>query len=359
MIDGTAGRSFLCEWFSIARSCRGRVSTRGGLFAAFASLLSVIVHATPVLAGDGVREINQTCAVQTGCFPGDSAGFPVLIGSLAGGRAFRLTSDLVLATATVDAIVIGVSDVDLDLAGFSIRGPVSCSGDPIVCTPATGSGAGVSSSGLSNGVAVHGGSVVGMGVGVSLGNRAVARELRVRSNRLEGVKALGDARIESVIAFQNGNTGISLQSGLVSGNVSQGNGKVGIFFSGSNGTTATARNNVVRANETNGIQAGSTLLASGNVATLNAGDGIAGGIGSQIESNIASSNSGDGIQVAGESAILDNVVRVNSEFGLRATGNRLTYRGNAINGNVAGTVTLVAPAVNQGANACNGVASCP
>ena len=30
-------------------------------------------------ASDGVLEINQTCATQTGCFPGDSAGFPVTL----------------------------------------------------------------------------------------------------------------------------------------------------------------------------------------------------------------------------------------------------------------------------------------
>ncbi|MBK7951789.1 MAG: right-handed parallel beta-helix repeat-containing protein [Deltaproteobacteria bacterium] len=358
MIDGAAKRSFMCEWVSIVRSRRGSVATCGGLFAVGALLLSAIIHAPPARAGDGVREINQTCAVQTGCFSGDAAGFPVTIGGSAG-RAFRLTSDLLLATATVDAISISASDVDLDLAGFSIRGPVSCSGDPIDCTPSSASGVGVSNSGLFNGVSVHGGSVVGMGVGVSLGNRAVVRELRVRSNSLEGVKALGDAKVESVLSYQNGNAGISISSGTVSGSISQDNGKAGLFYSGSAGTTGTARNNAVRANEDSGILALGTLLASGNVSTLNAGDGITGRIGSQVESNIASGNSGDGIQVSSESAILDNVVRANTGFGLRATGNRLAYRGNTINGNAAGTVSVVAPAVNQGANACNGVASCP
>ena len=33
----------------------------------------------PAIASDGVLEINQTCAVQTGCFSGDVAGFPVTI----------------------------------------------------------------------------------------------------------------------------------------------------------------------------------------------------------------------------------------------------------------------------------------
>jgi len=33
----------------------------------------------PALASGGVLEINQSCAVNTGCFTGDSAGFPVEI----------------------------------------------------------------------------------------------------------------------------------------------------------------------------------------------------------------------------------------------------------------------------------------
>ena len=42
-------------------------------------VLLFLVLATPALASDGVLEINQTCAVQTGCFTGDTAGFPVTI----------------------------------------------------------------------------------------------------------------------------------------------------------------------------------------------------------------------------------------------------------------------------------------
>ncbi|MDG2051443.1 MAG: hypothetical protein P8M78_14920 [Myxococcota bacterium] len=34
---------------------------------------------SPALAVDGVLEINQACAVNTGCFSGDAAGLPVTI----------------------------------------------------------------------------------------------------------------------------------------------------------------------------------------------------------------------------------------------------------------------------------------
>ncbi len=54
------------------------------------SLTLILALATSAFATDGVLEINQTCAVQTGCFAGDTAGFPVEI-DVAG--SYRLTSN--------------------------------------------------------------------------------------------------------------------------------------------------------------------------------------------------------------------------------------------------------------------------
>jgi hypothetical protein len=42
-------------------------------------LLSLVFISASVTAADGRYEINQTCAEQTGCFPGDSPGFPITI----------------------------------------------------------------------------------------------------------------------------------------------------------------------------------------------------------------------------------------------------------------------------------------
>ena len=39
----------------------------------------LLTVAAPALAVDGVLEVNQTCAVETGCFAGDTAGFPVTV----------------------------------------------------------------------------------------------------------------------------------------------------------------------------------------------------------------------------------------------------------------------------------------
>ncbi len=89
------------------------------------SLLTLIL-ATPAFATDGVLEINQTCAVQTGCFAGDTAGLPVTI-TTAG--SYRLTSDLVVPSG--QAILCPFStcpdDVSIDLNGFTIDGTGSIS----------------------------------------------------------------------------------------------------------------------------------------------------------------------------------------------------------------------------------------
>lgn len=305
-------------------------------------------------ASDGIREISQTCAVATGCFTGDTPGFPVTITGAAG-RSYRLTSDLQIAATTTTGIEISASDVELDLAGFSIRGPFVCSGNPAVCTPSSGSGAGIASSAPFEGVRVHDGSVVGMHTGISLGSGATLSEVRVRSNRLDGAKALGDARFDHVVAYQNGGTGLSIGGGSVVDCIAHGNGGGGIDLGSA---SAIAKGNAVRANGSTGIGGSGPALVSGNVATAN-GDGIVVGAGSEIVGNVASSNGRHGIGVDGESSVRSNTVRANTGFGLKADGTRNSYRGNTFSANVGGSVSASSPIADQGANACDGVASCP
>lgn len=88
-------------------------------------------------ASDGVLEINQTCAVQTGCFAGDTAGLPVTISA---SGSYRLTSNLVVPDENTDGIVVDTENVSIDLAGFEIRGVVVCSEPPIACLPNAGTG---------------------------------------------------------------------------------------------------------------------------------------------------------------------------------------------------------------------------
>ncbi len=46
------------------------------IFPGLFSGLMVFCMAAPAEAVDGVFEINQTCAENTGCFTGDESGFP-------------------------------------------------------------------------------------------------------------------------------------------------------------------------------------------------------------------------------------------------------------------------------------------
>lgn len=122
----------------------------------------------PAQASDGVLEINQTCAIQTGCFAGDSAGLPVTI---AASGSYRLTSNLAIPNENTDGIQINADDVSIDLNGHAIQGPVTCAGTPLACVPDTGTGRGVFDNvSTRRGSSVKNGAISGMGsTGISLG----------------------------------------------------------------------------------------------------------------------------------------------------------------------------------------------
>ena len=223
--------------------------------------------AGPGFASDGVLEINQTCAVNTGCFSGDAAGFPVTI-SLTG-RSFVLTSRLFVPDANTDVIVVNVPSVSIDLNGFEIDGPVTCAGDPLVCTPSSGTGSGVevvSGSG-DFGASVKNGSIIGMGnYGVFLGDQAEVTNLRVRSNRLIGIFVGIGSTVSGNTAHNNGNTGILTSSGsIVSSNTAHNNGGNGIFAT----SGSTIQRNTVRGNAFSGLLIGGDATYRENTITAN------------------------------------------------------------------------------------------
>ena len=296
------------------------------------------------LAGDGVLEINQTCAVQTGCFAGDTAGLPVTITA---SGSYRLTSNLSVPNENTDGILVSTSSVSIDLAGFEIAGPVVCSGSPLICAPAAGTGSGVErTSALNRGLSVQNGSITGMGAyGVLLGEQAEVTNLRVRSNRLDGIFAGNGSTISGNTAFQNGDDGISTSNGsTVSGNTAYQNGNDGIFAS--NGSTV-----------------------SGNTAFQNGNDGIDGTTGCTIIGNSAYNNGDatspsldDGIECSWGCIVRANSVRANSGSGL-ALSIDSAYSDNVVADNATGTVTGPGSANGRGGNYCAGTgvvsAFCP
>ncbi len=271
-------------------------------------LLLFLALALPAFASDGVLEINQTCAVNTGCFAGDAAGLPVTITA---SGSYRLTSNLVVPNENTSGIQLTSDNVSIDLAGFEIRGPVVCSGTPLVCTPSSGLGSGVQGSRNQSGTSVRNGSIRGMGLsGLFLGVQAEVKNVRVRSNGRCGID--------------------TSESSIISGNTAYQNGIAGIC-----------------------AKAGSTV--SGNAAYQNGSDGIDGSSGSTILGNTANENGGDGISASSGSTVLGNTVRLNTGFGLNLVSPS-GYRENVISNNTAGTVF---GGVNAGNNVCNGLLTCP
>lgn len=256
--------------------------------------LLTLTLALPVFATDGVLEINQTCAVQTGCFFQDTAGFPVTINGAAG-RSYRLTSDLTVDENTT-AIFITASDVGIDLNNFSIVGPVTCSGTPLTCTHPQSTGIGVKAADATRrGISVKNGSITGMGdAGVSLGEQAEVTNLRVRWNSGSGINVITGSTVSGSVATRNGGIGISGNTGSTfSGNTASQNGSTGIHASGS--------------------------TVSGNTVYQNGGSGIVGFFGSTVSGNTAFSNGTDGIFASGGSIVSDNSARQNGRNGIQGT----------------------------------------
>jgi hypothetical protein len=227
-------------------------------------LTLILALATPAFAVDGVLEINQTCAVQTGCFAGDTAGFPVTVGTT--GASVRLTGNLTVSDENTTAIQIVADSVTLDLNGFSVIGTTVCSDTPVVSCASIGSGRGVDGLG-SNGLAVLNGTIRQMGS--------------------DGITANSGARIAGVRSIGNGQYGVRADNGsVVEGSVANGNGLDGIF-----GDTSTIRDSVVRHNKRHGINSfGSTVL--GNTVTRNGGTGLNLGDATGYGNNQISGNAG-------------------------------------------------------------------
>jgi len=150
--------------------------------------LLFLTLATPALASDGVLEINQTCAVQTGCFSGDSAGLPVTITR---SGSYVSTSDLNTGgiaggPGNLNGIAVSASDVTLDLGGFS----VSCRNifPPQACGGGTGIGVVATSDAVEN-LSLRKGTIRGMGSdGIRLaGQHHLVDDVRVIGNGGSGI----------------------------------------------------------------------------------------------------------------------------------------------------------------------------
>jgi hypothetical protein len=246
-----------------------------------------LLVAAPVWAVDGVTEINQTSIVASG-------GFPYTIGEPG---SYRLTSNVTVPDASTTAIVITSPGVTLDLNGFAVLGPVTCSGDGSTryqnkaCT-LSGNGLGILVEGEATGL-IYNGTIRGMGGG--------------------GISVFSNFtfNIDKVTVEGNGGIGINLYQGKVTNSSVRFNGGAGIEFCDCGG--------------------GGTSFIEGNVVERNRGDGIHAGSGI-VQNNYIFYNGGAGVNVrpAGNNIanVIGNTIQENSGNGINATHG--TYRGNMI-----------------------------
>lgn len=231
-------------------------------------------------AADGVIEINQAC-VATGCFPGDEAGFPV---ESATSGSYRLTSDLVVPAATSGVVV--PEDATLDLNGFAIRGPITCTGEPVTGCSATAAATGIITGQRAR---VFGGAVRGFGTGIATDSDARISDVIVSNNSGTGVSTSRGTSIHASTIVMNGSSGVTGSSGggfvEVSACTIRGNGQYGVNASGGLVIESRLQNNAAEGLRSNsgGADVGYAL-------------------------NVINGNNSDGADVTGGRAIACNVI---------------------------------------------------
>lgn len=311
------------------------------------TLLLLFALAMPALAVDGVLEINQACAVQTGCFAGDTAGFPVTITA---SGSYRLTGNL--AAGGQLGIGITAGDVTLDLNGF------------VVSTSMTAITSNSANTRLFNGTArttSQDSEVVNLGDSATIDRLTMVGDVDVDDEaQITNCTITTEVRMGSNGRFI-GNTitgsddGVGLSVGaksIVKDNF------IGSFLGGS--LIVTGGSCVVSGNTFTGTNFG--MMADNCVVVNNSINGgvSQGGIvahGSTIIGNFVT-NAFHGI-VANNSTVIGNTA--NGNFGRGLSANASTgYKDNQFNNNNGGNANpQVSGGIEIGTNICGGDTTCP
>jgi len=272
-----------------------------------------------------VVEINQTCAVQTGCFSGDTPGYPVTIDGSAG-RSYRLTSDLNVGNANIDGLFLTTSRITIDFNGFSLD----------IFGIGSGSGGGIAGSGINGSVA-----------GFTTIKNGVIRAARSTGIRLAGAKGI---RVENMTLDFNlgGAMHLGLAAQIVRNRSSDNGGGTNSAIVAGDGSLISE--NVVIGSGMSGISCGDGCTVTQNTVSESGGSGIFVGLGATVSGNTAFNNDGDGITATDESNVSGNTASNNGELGLDLTG-LVSYRENVMVGNTTGGVSS---GINRGGNYCSG-----
>jgi hypothetical protein len=189
--------------------------TSAVFFSAALLLLAPKAHAV-----DGTVLINQSTS--TAGLPGcSSSGFPIIICQPG---SYRLSGNLVVSDPSKTGILVNADSVTLDLNGFTISGPVVCTGSPVTsCT--SGDGIGIDIEAVND--SVLNGTVRGFGFGGVFGHSVRVERVQASGNGGDGIFSDFFGVFKDNVAYRNGKTGINAY-GVVSGNVVASNGTDGI-----------------------------------------------------------------------------------------------------------------------------------
>jgi len=274
----------------------------------------------PAAAVDGVIEINQARALAGGVTATDTAGFPVTIDA---SGSYRLTGNLTVPNQNTTAIFVtsAALAVDIDLNGFAILGPVTCTAPPTVtCTQSGGGGRGIDQDGsVDSRLRVTHGAIRGMGsIGIFAGGALVVEDVEAMHNGGAGIFGSLDSQITGCEASRNGGNGIVVLA------------------------TSTVRDSVASYNGLRGINAGA---------------------GAVVEHNRVVSNGDGGIAVHEGCAVLDNTSRNNTNEGIDFFAGVSGYARNVLTGNNGGDanpqVSGGGVGIQTGTNICGTDTVCP
>jgi hypothetical protein len=186
---------------------------------------AALMFSAPAFAVDGQVLINQSTVMAAG-------GFPYKITHPG---SYKLSGNLVVP-ADVDGIDILTDNVKIDLNGFTISGPGTCtgSGATISCVYVTSGGGifgGYNPGGLgfpADNITIRNGSIVGSSFGIFLsGHYNLIEDMHVSGHYNSAIVA-SDAVIRRNTTSLNQGSGISGLHSTVTENVSNSNGQYGL-----------------------------------------------------------------------------------------------------------------------------------
>jgi hypothetical protein len=227
-----------------------------------AALLGAAVHGAFAQA-----TLDHAKAMAGGVTPGDTPGYPV---TLSASGHYVLTGNLAVPAGTA-GIVITSPHVTLDLNGFSVAGPVSCTQDSytlaVTCNAASDyTITGIQANELHD-IVIRNGSVRGFaGYGIHSAGHSVVENVGVSSNSYIGLAMTanrgGLSRVSGSRFWLNGSRGAYVKGALVERSSFSSNHLDGLYVERSTVIDSMAQHNGDR-----GIEGDSHNPGAGNVGT--------------------------------------------------------------------------------------------